>query len=195
MLKNLWLLLMAISICIVAASISVADTATPTPTYTPTITPTASPSNTPTSTRTATPTATSTKTVTSTPTITQTSTATPTRTITVTPTITPIIWHKINTSKVIDTSAYSLITYSDEYYSSYGITQRAGSNKVRMLWDADIAAGNTYNASTANYSLMPAAGWTGTKRHKKGIYLRADAGSDTVDAYFEKGAQKYPWLK
>ena len=64
-----------------------------------------------------------------------------------------------------------------------------------MLDDADVTAGNTYTASSADYTLMAAAGWTGTRRHAMGIYLRADSASDTVDAVFSKGTQKYPWLK
>jgi len=178
-------------------SVRVFQPPTATPTSTPTSTPTATP------TRTISPTFTVTPTRTATPTFTRTSTATKTatptitvtRTITPTPTNTPLVWQSISSSQIITGSAYTLIPHSDEYYSSYSVTQRAATTKVRMLWDADVASGNTYTASTTDYALMPAAGWTGTRRHKLGIYLRADSGSDTIDAYFQKGKQKFPWLK
>ena len=176
---------------------TVTYTLTPTPTSTLTLTPTPDYSATPTSTYTATPTATptNTKTSTSTKTSTLTATYTSTRTIKPTFTATPVVWQTVQTHQLITSSAYTLIPQSDQYYSWYSITERAAANKIRMLDDADVLAGNTYTAATTDYTLMPAAGWTGTRRHAKGIYLEADSGSDTVDAQFFKGTQKYPWVK
>ena len=171
------------------------QTATPTNSPTFTATPTFTSTATPTITKTATFTATPSITVTSTSTPTATPTATCTRTITPTYTQTPVVWQTVQTHQLITSSAYTLIPKSDQYYSWYSITERAATNKIRMLDDADVLAGNTYTAATTDYTLMPSYGWPGTRRHAKGIYLEADSGSDTVDAQFFKGTQKYPWVK
>ena len=170
---------------------------TPTPTSTPdfTATPTFTFTATPTVTRSTTCTPTYTRTITATVTKTKTPTPTVTRTVTPNPTSTPVVWETIQSSLVIGPEAYRLVPYSDGNYTSYTLTLRAGTVKPRMLYDADVKSGNTYTASTADYSLMPAAGWSGTKRHAKGIYLRADSAADTVDAVFTKGSKKYPWTK